>query len=103
MATLETQAQPGAYSTSLSKLQPLVPILAGFNHRNKNQHRHARWWAAFNSLRRNVDRLIAEFETAAAARGSKSSKKRKQDDGEGGAVGKRARWIRDYAVPEAYL
>lgn len=111
MANPQTQAQPSVYDTALGKLQPLVSIFAGFNHRNKNQHRHAVWWAAFNSLRRNVGRLIGELEVA-AAQSSKSGRKRKldgkgkgkgRDDGEGGAVEKRARWVRDYAVPEAYL
>ncbi|KAK6078539.1 hypothetical protein SCUP234_06162 [Seiridium cupressi] len=104
-------AQPSAHPAALAKLQPLVAILAGFNHRNKNQHRHARWWAAFNSLRRNVSRLISELEIAAqkAQKSSGSGKKRKREgkdaDGEGreGAVEERAKWMRDYAVPEAYL
>ncbi|KAM0820808.1 hypothetical protein AB5N19_06628 [Seiridium cardinale] len=104
-------AQPSAHPAALAKLQPLVAILAGFNHRNKNQHRHARWWAAFNSLRRNVIRLISELEVAAqkAQKSSGSGKKRRREgkdadgEGKGDGVAERARWMRDYAVPEAYL
>jgi ribonuclease MRP protein subunit RMP1 len=102
------QAQPSAHQAALAKLQPLAPVLAGFNHRNRNQHRHARWWAAFGSLRRNVGRLISEVEVAAARPGPRAGSKRRKREGRDGAdrgdaAEERARWMRDHAVPEAYL
>ncbi|KAH6653898.1 hypothetical protein BKA67DRAFT_563530 [Truncatella angustata] len=99
-----------SYQSALAKVQPLVPILAGFNHRNRSQHRHARWWAAFGSLRRNVGRLVSELEAAAAKRDARNpSKKRGRGGQEGGggnggkAVEDKARWMRDFLVGEAYL
>ncbi|KAL0931620.1 uncharacterized protein CTRU02_212574 [Colletotrichum truncatum] len=38
-------------------LIPVLHILDSFNHRNKNQHRVARWWTQFDLLRRSVRRL----------------------------------------------
>lgn len=38
-------------------LVPLLHILDAFNHRNKNQHRVARWWTQFSLLRRSTKRL----------------------------------------------
>ncbi|KAK1640321.1 hypothetical protein BDP81DRAFT_391044 [Colletotrichum phormii] len=41
----------------IATLVPVLAILDSFNHRNKNQHRVARWWSAFDLLRRAVRRL----------------------------------------------
>ncbi|KAK6208180.1 RNase MRP subunit [Pestalotiopsis sp. IQ-011] len=98
-------ADENIYQTCLSKLHPIMPVLAGFNHRNRSQHRHARWWAAFGVVRRAAARLVAELEAAHKS----SRKKRKRQDGEGGKkkkkkdpVESRAVWIRDHAAPRAY-
>ncbi|KAI0155846.1 hypothetical protein BJ166DRAFT_531509 [Pestalotiopsis sp. NC0098] len=100
------------YQTCLSKLTPLTPVLAGFNHRNRSQHRHARWWAAFGVVRRGTARLVTELEPAYALSKKAHRKKRKRQDGEGGDGGDgkkkkdpveiRAVWIRDHAAPRAY-
>ncbi|KAK2000538.1 hypothetical protein LX36DRAFT_422386 [Colletotrichum falcatum] len=42
---------------TIDSLVPVLRILDGFNHRNKNQHRVARWWSQFDLLRRSVRRL----------------------------------------------
>ncbi|KAI0383066.1 hypothetical protein F5Y04DRAFT_251747 [Hypomontagnella monticulosa] len=105
------------YEDALDRLQPLQPVLHGFNHRNRNQHRRAAWWAAFGMLRRHIDKLVdelLEYTTVAAAAKSKSSKKRKRidDKGEGeDKAEKRAEkkvrdyveWLRDVLVPKCYL
>ncbi|RYP43136.1 hypothetical protein DL768_010071 [Monosporascus sp. mg162] len=91
------------YRSALDELLPLRPVLAGLNHRNKNQHRGARWWGAFGMLRRHVGKLADELDVAAgrfakilsssssstnATAGNNSSsgsskKKRKRGDGGG--------------------
>ncbi len=120
------------YRRALDRLAPLRPVLAGLNHRNRNQHRGARWWGAFGMLRRHVGKLADELDVAAArmARLSSSSSssssssrtdergKRKRRDDEpdrngvvvgpaaaaalAGADG-RAAWLRDALVPRCYL
>ncbi|ETS85742.1 hypothetical protein PFICI_03767 [Pestalotiopsis fici W106-1] len=127
-AAAAAETEENVYQTCLGKLQPLVPVLAGFNHRNRSQHRHARWWAAFGSLRRNLGRLVADLEKAYALSkkssrsGSSSSGKKKRkregkgDDGDGsatavgeghrvkkGPVEVRAVWMRDHEVPGCYV
>ncbi|KAI1393474.1 uncharacterized protein F4822DRAFT_423942 [Hypoxylon trugodes] len=107
------------YEEALDQLQPLQPILQGFNHRNRNQHRRAAWWASFGMLRRHVDRLVYElldFVSASLRTKSNSgSKKRKHD--EGGRESKilqkikgdeerlrgHVEWLRDVLVPKCYL
>ncbi|RYP72401.1 hypothetical protein DL771_004196 [Monosporascus sp. 5C6A] len=119
MATLNTEAAasnnrgngtsegPGdnanRYRSALDELLPLRPVLAGLNHRNKNQHRAARWWGAFGMLRRHVGKLADELDAAAArfakmlsssssstnanagnSSSSSSKKKRKRGGGGGG-------------------
>ncbi|OTB06923.1 hypothetical protein M426DRAFT_318637 [Hypoxylon sp. CI-4A] len=112
------------YEAALDKLQPLQPILRGFNHRNRNQHRRAAWWAPFGMLRRHLDKLIDELyeaaasitTTAAAAAAAKktsdSAKKRKRGDGHGDdtkekrlekTVHDHVRWLRDVLVPKCYV
>ena len=54
------------YKRGLEALAPLGPLLAGFNHRNRNQHRGARWWGAFGMLRRHAAKLVDELDGAAA-------------------------------------
>ncbi|KAI1661721.1 hypothetical protein F4813DRAFT_345542 [Daldinia decipiens] len=106
------------YQDALDRLQPLQPILRGFNHRNRNQHRRAAWWAPFGMLRRHVERTVdelleaADAVTAAAAK-SKSKKRRRRrddddDDGGGGGdaeskVRGHVEWLRDVLVPKCYL
>ncbi|RYP03365.1 hypothetical protein DL764_005180 [Monosporascus ibericus] len=147
MATLKTAAAGGNnrgngtsggsddnanwYRSVLDELLPLRPVLAGLNHRNKNQHRGARWWGAFGMLRRHVGKLADELDVAAArfakilssstnanagnsSSGTSSKKKRKRGDGGGGTpvvssipalarADERAKWLRDALLPKCYL
>ncbi|KAK8138934.1 hypothetical protein PG984_002314 [Apiospora sp. TS-2023a] len=97
------------YYETLQLVRPLQPLLAGFNQRNKNQHRVATWWASFNMLRRHVTKWADELDRQAKAR----PKKRKRTagggdgddkkDGDGGPAEVRALWLRDVLVPKCYL
>ncbi|KAK6950090.1 hypothetical protein Daesc_008416 [Daldinia eschscholtzii] len=107
-ATITTSVNGNAYQDALDGLQPLLPVLRGFNHRNKNQHRRAAWWAAFGMLRRHVERLVDELLeaaaiTAAASNKSKSKKRQRSDDG--GGVERKVKghveWLRDVLVPKS--
>ncbi|KAI0145902.1 hypothetical protein F4776DRAFT_382639 [Hypoxylon sp. NC0597] len=97
------------YEEALDRLQPLQPILQGFNHRNRNQHRRAAWWAPFGMLRRHVDKLADELLDSAAAANAAArskSKKRKRDNDDGRAEKKvrdHVKWLRDVLVPKCYL
>ncbi|RYO80298.1 hypothetical protein DL766_003233 [Monosporascus sp. MC13-8B] len=117
------------YLSALDELLPLQPVLAGFNHRNRNQHRGARWWGAFGMLRRHVGKLADELDVAAArfarmlpsssganakagTSNSSSNKKKRKRDGETAGVtttppfaraDERAKWLRDALVPKCYL
>ncbi|EFQ28648.1 hypothetical protein CGRA01v4_07112 [Colletotrichum graminicola] len=51
------------HQPTIDVLVPVLQILDGFNHRNKNQHRVARWWSQFDLLRRSVRRLHDALET----------------------------------------
>ncbi|KAI1105873.1 hypothetical protein F4804DRAFT_302743 [Jackrogersella minutella] len=93
------------YDEALEKLQPLQPVLRGFNHRNRNQHRRAAWWAAFGMLRRHVDKCADELlDAAAAATKSRGKKKRRRDDGAAEVkVQDHVVWLRDVLVPKCYV
>ncbi|KAI2642563.1 hypothetical protein GGS21DRAFT_178483 [Xylaria nigripes] len=78
---LEGEAEQSTpYSRALSRLEPLLPVLAGLAHRNRNQHRHSAWWRYFGMLRRNcaklTEHLISAIATArkTAARAAKLAK-----------------------------
>lgn len=98
---------------SLSVLRPLQPLLAGFNHRNRNQHRLARWWGAFGMLRRSAGRLVGALEREASSAGSRAKARRKKErsrKGDGGGDNDDgteaevvARWMRDVLIPECYV
>ncbi|KAK7965086.1 hypothetical protein PG996_000554 [Apiospora saccharicola] len=104
-----TPDSSNVYHETLQLVRPLQPLLAGFNHRNKNQHRVATWWASFNMLRRHVTKWADELDRQAKAR----PKKRKRTagdgdgdgkkDGDGGSAEVRALWLRDVLVPKCYL
>ncbi|KAI0128645.1 hypothetical protein BJ170DRAFT_732369 [Xylariales sp. AK1849] len=114
MATAPGAAQSSAQQ-ALSTLRPLQPILAGFNHRNKNQHRGARWWSSFGMLHRHLHKFAAELEVASQRTATSSKKRKREDAGSGGGGGgstgmkdggpaeMRARWMRDVLVPGCYV
>ncbi|KAI0180438.1 hypothetical protein GGR52DRAFT_531311 [Hypoxylon sp. FL1284] len=118
-----TNEEGDMYADALERLRLLQPVLWGFNHRNRNQHRRAAWWGAFGMLRRRVDRLVDELDSASAAAAAikkkskaKESRKRRLDGGgkkgdeemekdtdEEEKVRRHARWLLDVLVPKCYL
>ncbi|KAI1212984.1 uncharacterized protein F4807DRAFT_412437 [Annulohypoxylon truncatum] len=105
-----TTTNNNEYEEALDKLQPLQPVLRGFNHRNRNQHRRAAWWAPFGMLRRHVDKLVDELFDGAAATAAKSKKNKKRKRGEDSSEDRAERkarghvkWLRDVLVPKCYL
>ncbi|KAL1872787.1 hypothetical protein VTK73DRAFT_1337 [Phialemonium thermophilum] len=96
----------------LDRLSPVLHILDGFNHRNKNQHRLSRWWAPFDMFRRAVNKLAFELQTS-IRRAALQSKKRKRKHivcSDSGTItivdeklGARARHLREHLVPRSYL
>ncbi|KAK6841619.1 hypothetical protein PG987_002479 [Apiospora arundinis] len=107
-----TDSNSNIYNETLLLIRPLQPLLAGFNHRNKNQHRVATWWASFNMLRRHVTKWADELDQQAKSRpkkrkraiaiqgGSDSDANKKTNDGPAEV---RALWLRDVLVPRCYL
>ncbi|KAI2469210.1 hypothetical protein F4781DRAFT_233328 [Annulohypoxylon bovei var. microspora] len=95
------------YEEALDKLQPLQPVLRGFNHRNRNQHRRAAWWAPFGMLRRHVEKLVDELlDLAATAAKSKNKKRKRGDESDNRAERKvrdHVKWLRDLLVPKCYI
>ncbi|KAH8673682.1 hypothetical protein BX600DRAFT_495072 [Xylariales sp. PMI_506] len=103
-ATMTTQ------EAALALVQPLQPILAGFNHRNKNQHRGSRWWGSFGMLRRNLEKLAAELLEDQRRAHARAGKKRKRTEGDQQQrehapppSAQRAAWMRDVLVPGCYV
>ncbi|CAJ2509890.1 Uu.00g057900.m01.CDS01 [Anthostomella pinea] len=119
------------HQQALARLQPLQPVLWGFAHRNRNQHRYGFWWGAFGMLRRSTDKLVddllsslppssrssvaANDRSSAKAKVGKKRKRaaedgtgkaRKGNGGDGGAseaaTDRRASWLLDVLVPRCY-
>lgn len=100
--------------TALTSLQTATYILAGLNHRNKNQHRGTKWWPAFSMLRRSLQKLILDLEAAiqrAEVMAASNAKQRKQPriaivkaakQPELDRVVERAVWMREVLGPRAY-
>ncbi|KFY35988.1 hypothetical protein V494_05419 [Pseudogymnoascus sp. VKM F-4513 (FW-928)] len=80
---------PGCTPDSLLPIQHLLHLTA---HRNKNQHRIAKWWASFSMLRRQLGKLIAALENPDAAFRAKKIE-----------IEKRVVFLREEVVPRCYL
>ncbi|ELR02489.1 hypothetical protein GMDG_05538 [Pseudogymnoascus destructans 20631-21] len=74
---------------SLLPIQHLLHLTA---HRNKNQHRIAKWWASFSILRRQLGKLITALENPDAAFRAKKIE-----------IEKRVVFLREEVVPRCYL
>lgn len=106
---------------TVAALVPVLQIFDGFNHRNKNQHRVARWWARFDLLRRSVRRLHDALEARVRHRHAQSfkapSKKSASKANAGVVIGNgnrrgnaldehvtaRARLLLDSIIPSSFL
>jgi ribonuclease MRP protein subunit RMP1 len=77
---------------TLESLVPIQQLLHLTAHRNKNQHRIAKWWASFSILRRQLGKLITALEHSDAAfRANKIE------------IEKRVVFLREEIVPRCYL
>jgi len=47
---------------TVSTIRPLHSLLHLASHRNKNQHRLAKWWGPFSQLRRQLESLLTDLE-----------------------------------------
>jgi ribonuclease MRP protein subunit RMP1 len=65
-----------------TSLHSLYQILHLTHHRNKNQHRLAKWYISFGILRRQVSRLLAlvpEYTLESQSRGKAKGKTRERE------------------------
>ncbi|KAH7321473.1 hypothetical protein BKA65DRAFT_81466 [Rhexocercosporidium sp. MPI-PUGE-AT-0058] len=78
----------------LTELTSTAHLLHLTHHRNKNQHRLAKWWKSFSILRRQAGKLVEEVEalerclrfssaSTIGALGGKEGSEKKKGDGEG--------------------
>ncbi|KAK4106722.1 hypothetical protein N658DRAFT_520207 [Parathielavia hyrcaniae] len=61
---LPPAVDPAILSLAIASLAPALELLERFHHRNKNQHRIAKWWAQADMLRRHVRKMLGELEAA---------------------------------------
>ncbi|OBT52363.1 hypothetical protein VE04_04606 [Pseudogymnoascus sp. 24MN13] len=80
---------PGCTAESLLPIQHLLHLTA---HRNKNEHRIAKWWASFSILRRQLGKLITALEDPDAAFRAKKIE-----------IETRVVFLREEVVPRCYL
>jgi hypothetical protein len=62
VSNLGTAVHELRMSSTVKDLSSISIILSAAHHRNKNQHRIAKWWKSFCILRRNLDKLITELQ-----------------------------------------
>jgi len=87
--------------TPLEELSSISQILSAAAHRNKNQHRLAKWWKPFSVLRRNLYKLISELETLSANEERLGETKKTTASRE--VVERRAEFMVEWVVPKCYL
>jgi ribonuclease MRP protein subunit RMP1 len=85
----------------IEELTSIHQILHLTHHRNKNQHRLAKWYKSFSQLRRHASKLLTELETLETfiALSAKSKKTEEARD----AVEKRVEFLERWLVPRCYL
>ncbi|KAK2024367.1 hypothetical protein LX32DRAFT_108033 [Colletotrichum zoysiae] len=109
----------GLDQPTIDALVPVLGILDGFNHRNKNQHRVARWWSRFDLLRRSVRRLhdalearvrhhdAQSFRAPSKKSAGKANAGTSGGDRRGETLGEdittRARLLLDATIPSSFL
>jgi ribonuclease MRP protein subunit RMP1 len=103
-------------SEDVSSLRSVHNLLSLAAHRNRNQHRHSKWWSGLGILRRALGRVldVAGGATAMGSGGSRVVKKSKVEVARGAkarpGVKERKRdlevrlaFLREQVVPKAYL
>ncbi|EFX00550.1 hypothetical protein CMQ_7552 [Grosmannia clavigera kw1407] len=101
-----TTAVPVAAASPAESLEAALGMIAGFQHRHKNQHRlSAYWWAPFQQLRRHAEKLREELHAQQQLQQKKQQQKRpsRKRDVVSDAPTQRARWMQSNLVPKAYL
>jgi ribonuclease MRP protein subunit RMP1 len=88
--------------TAVEELSSISQVLSATNHRNKNQHRLAKWWKAFSVLRRNIIKLVLELETL-SANDERLGKTKKKTIESREAVERRTEFMVLWVVPKCYL
>ncbi|KAK4455961.1 hypothetical protein QBC34DRAFT_432258 [Podospora aff. communis PSN243] len=88
---------------TLASLIPTLQILNRFHHRNRNQHRIAKWYSHLDMLRRHLRKFLVAVEGRIAEVERMSVKKKKKGDNGGEEVRVRAGWIGGVLVRGAYL
>jgi ribonuclease MRP protein subunit RMP1 len=83
------------------ELHSISQILHLTHHRNKNQHRLAKWYKSFSMLRRHVSKLSSELETniqytALSAKAKKTIESR-------AILGARVAFLQDVLIERCYL
>ncbi|KAI9049528.1 hypothetical protein LZ554_006557 [Drepanopeziza brunnea f. sp. 'monogermtubi'] len=63
----QPSSHPHPSATPLQELTSISQLLHLTHHRNKNQHRLAKWYKPFSQLRRQVGRLLPELEALEVA------------------------------------
>ncbi|KAL2067877.1 hypothetical protein VTL71DRAFT_15975 [Oculimacula yallundae] len=113
--------------TPLQALQSISQLLHLTHHRNKNQHRLAKWYKAFSVLRRQVGKLVNEVETlervvkfsSTGGEDGKAGRKGRKEEGEREdgkgreeskyvlaareKVEERVEFMEEWVVPKCYL
>ncbi|KAK4193622.1 hypothetical protein QBC35DRAFT_536898 [Podospora australis] len=102
-------------TSAIESLSPVHEILCRFHHRNKNQHRIAKWWAQADMLRRHTGKFIFCLENALEEaerlerigslmkRKKKKTEKRKREEEEEEEIKKRAGYLRWGLGPGCFL
>lgn len=63
---------PKTFEFDSSEIEDIDRMLHLTMHRNKNQHRLAKWWKSFQMLRRNIAKLVVELEECTRTQTKKS-------------------------------
>jgi len=84
------------------ELYSIQEILHLAHHRNKNQHRLAKWWKFLSQLRRHIAKLITELGNEFPAKTQSLGKERKSDESRE-TVLQRVVFLDEHLIPRCYL
>ena len=92
-----TTLSPETVAKSAQSLATIIPLLQGFTHRNKNQHRLSHWFASLGLLRTALKRIQAELAPLQRHASRKLSAKYELN------VLRAVRWTQEAVIPRCYL
>jgi len=90
-----------ASSSQQDELTSIIQILHLTHHRNKNQHRLAKWWKEFSQLRRQVSKLKTEIDEHITFEKFNSNSKRTIASRE--KVELRVNFMDEFLMPRCYV